>query len=133
MFESLNIVPIILAVVADMVVSTLWYSPFLFGNYWRKETGTTRDDMKGAAKSMSFAVIASFVMAVVLAIVLDKLNVKTVDGAIETAFMLWVGFVLTTNVTRIIYERAKPSVYFLQVSYQLVGLIVMSIILVLWK
>lgn len=133
MFEELNIIPIVLAVAADMLVGTLWYSPFLFGSYWMKETGTTRDDMKGAGKAMGFAVLSSLVMAYVLSIVLEKLNVTTVDGAIETAFLLWVGFIATTNTMRVIYEKAKMSVYFLQVSYHLVAMIVMSIILVLWK
>ncbi len=133
MFEDLNIIPFVLAVAADMLVGTLWYSPFLFGNYWMKEVGMSRDDLKGAGKAMGFAILSSFVMAFVLSIVLEKLNVTTVDGAIETAFMLWIGFVATTNTMRVIYERAKPSVYFLQVSYHLIGMIVMSIILVLWK
>lgn len=132
MFQDISILPIIIAVIADMVVSTIWYSPFLFGNYWMSEIGFKKEDVKGPGKAMGFAVLASLVMATVLSILLDKLNITTVDGAIETAFMVWLGFVATTNSLRVVYEKVKPSVYFLQVTSHLVGLILMAIILVSW-
>jgi hypothetical protein len=133
MFEGLNALPIIAAIIADQAIRALWYSQFLFGNYWMNERGITMVDIKTPGKAMALGVVSSAIMAVVLAIVLLELNVTTVDGAIETAFLLWLGFVATTNFMRVAFEEVKPTVYFLQIAYHLIGMIVMAIILVSWK
>lgn len=131
--EGFNVLPIIAAVIADMAVGMLWYSPFLFGTYWQKETGMKDMDMKQGQKAMAFALLPSLGMALVLNVMLEALKVTTVDGAIETAFVLWLGFIATTNAAKVIYERGKFSIYALQVSYNLVALMLMAIIITLWK
>lgn len=131
MFSDFNIIGIIAAVVADMVIGTLWYSPVLFGPMWMQLTGITKEDlMAGGRKAMGFAVVNSLVMASVLAFFIDALNITSVDRALEFAFMVWLGFVVTTNATKVIYEKQSFHVYALAVSYQLISLLVMSIILV---
>lgn len=125
--------PIIAAIIADQAIGALWYSQFLFGNYWMAERGLKKEEMRPPGKAMALGVVSSVVMAVVLAVLLRMLNVATIDGAIETAFLIWLGFVATTNFLRVVFEGVKPSVYFLQIAYHLIGMIVMGIILVSWK
>ena len=40
--SQISILAIILAVVANMIIGALWYSPVLFANVWMKSLGKTR-------------------------------------------------------------------------------------------
>lgn len=131
MFSDFNIVGIIAAVVADMAIGTLWYSPVLFGPLWMQLTGITKEEMmSGGRKAIAYAVVTSLVMASVLSFFVNALDITGVDKALEFAFMVWLGFVVTTNATKVIYEKQSFHVFVLSVSYQLISLLVMSIILV---
>lgn len=131
MFSDFNIVGIIAAVVADMAIGTLWYSPVLFGPLWMQLTGITKEEMMaGGRKAIAYAVVTSLVMASVLSFFVNALDITGVDKALEFAFMVWLGFVVTTNATKVIYEKQSFHVFVLSVSYQLISLLVMSIILV---
>lgn len=133
MFQNINVLPIILAAVADTVIGGLWYSPVLFGTYWMKEMGYKPNEIKGAGKSMGLAVVLAVVMAFIMSVVIKMLNIATIDGAIELAFLLWIGFVVPVSAKTVLFERTKPTVFAVTASYHLISMIVMAIILVSWK
>ena len=43
--SQISILAIILAVVANMIIGALWYSPLLFANVWMKSLGKTREEL----------------------------------------------------------------------------------------
>ncbi|MCX7997107.1 MAG: DUF1761 domain-containing protein [Patescibacteria group bacterium] len=133
MIGEISLLPVLIAVIADMAIGALWYSPVLFGKYWMSEMGMKEADLKNAGKYMAMGVLNSVIMMTVLAYFLKTLTITTPDAAIETAFLLWLGFVATGTMLSVIYEKRKLSVYGLGVSYQLVALMVGSIIITVWK
>lgn len=133
MFQDINLIAVLVAVIADIAIGSLWYSPILFGKYWMSEMGLKEGGVKNAGKFMVLGVLNSFVMMTVLALFLNQLGVRAPDTAIETAFLVWLGFVATTNMLRVTYERQKFSLYGLGASYQLVALMVGAIIITVWR
>ena len=132
-FIGVSLIPVVIAAVADMAIGALWYSPYLFGPMWMKEAGIKNFDMKAARKSMAFQAASALVMAFILGYLLKTFNVTTTDAGFELTFLLWLGFVVTTSSMRVIFEKAKFSVYAITISYQLISMIVMTIILTSMK
>jgi hypothetical protein len=130
---GLDPIAVILAVVADMAIGMLWYSPFLFGNMWLKEMKMPKFEPKGGRKAMAFAVVSAAVTAIVLGLVLDWLGVTEVDRAIEVAFVLWLGFVATTASMDVIYEGKSLKLFVLMTSYKLLAMMAMAMVLTSWK
>lgn len=129
MFLGISLIPVVLAAIADMVIGACWYSPFLFGPIWMKDAGIKNFDMKAARKSMAYQAASALVMSFILAYLLKQNNITTTDAGIELTFLLWLGFVVTTNAMKVIFEKGKFSVYGITVSYQLISMVVMTIIL----
>lgn len=133
MFLGISLLPVVIAALADMIIGAIWYSPYLFGPIWMKELGIKGFDMKAARKSMAYQASSALVMAFILAYFLKQSNITTTDAGFEFTFLIWLGFVVTTNAVKVIFEKTRFSVYAITISYQLISLIVMTIILTNWK
>jgi len=55
-----------------------------------------------------------------------------VDG-IQTAFWLWLGFIVTTQLATVVFEERNLGLYLLNIGYEFVGCAVAGIILTVWK
>ncbi|MFW5703968.1 MAG: DUF1761 domain-containing protein [Patescibacteria group bacterium] len=130
MFTDINLLSIILASIAYMVIGALWYSPLLFGNLWMQELQIEWKKMEGQNKAMALGVVLGVVLSVGLSIVLSMIDVNSVDRAIETAFLLWIGIMLPVLGTGPIYEKQPVKVFVITAGYHLVALLSMAIIIV---
>lgn len=133
---SVNLMAVIAAAVANMIVGFIWYSMPVFGKPWMKLLGMTKDDLEKAKKSMGpkygVMVIASLVMAYVLAHILAIANVGTdLAMALQGAFWVWLGFVATIGLNGVIFENRPINLYLINVGYYLVSLLVMSAVLIM--
>ncbi|GAB4162937.1 MAG: hypothetical protein Fur003_5770 [Candidatus Dojkabacteria bacterium] len=74
MFQALgvevNILGLLLAIVVNMVVGTLWYGP-VFGNYWLKLVEKKKENMKMQSSDIVYALGVAALMAVGLNSVLQ--------------------------------------------------------------
>jgi len=73
---TVNIIAVIVAAVAAMVIAFIWYSPSAFGNKWMKLSGIDKRKAaamkkKGMGKTMLVGFIAALVMAYVLAVFIE--------------------------------------------------------------
>src|SRR3989344_6289732 len=97
---NINYLAVLVAAIAAIVIGSLWYSPILFGNIWMKLSGITKEKMEkdkkkgGMTKLYVVQIVASLVMACVLANLIALLGLTGVVGGIQIAFLVWVGFVL---------------------------------------
>lgn len=130
MFAVLNVLPIFLATIAYMIVGALWYSPLLFGNLWMQELKIDWKKMEGQNKAMALSVVLGLVLSIGLSIVLSMINIVSIDQAIETAFLLWLGIMLPVLGTGPIYEKQPIKVFVISAGYHLVALLTMAIIIV---
>lgn len=134
----MNYLIIILAGVANMVLGMIWYSQQLFGKQWMHLMGMTREHMmeakkKGMGRLYAVQFIASVVMAYVLAMFINMLGVVDASGAWKLAFWIWLGFLATTMLGSILWERRPIKLYVINTVYYLVSLGIMGTILVWWS
>lgn len=82
---NLDIFAILAATLAGMVLGAVWYSPVAFGNQWMQSIGKTRDQLGSATGPMLGSIVASFLSATGVAIMISLSGIDTPINA------LWLG------------------------------------------
>lgn len=101
MIGELNILGVVLAALAAMMIGAAWYSPKLFGAAWMKEIGVTSPEQLGSpTKAMISAVIMNVVSAFALALVFMWQGAETSTDALMTSLVVGVGLVLSNQLMR---------------------------------
>lgn len=132
-----NYIAIIVASIVSFVIGMLWYSPLLFGNLWMKSAGLSKEKIgkakkKGMGKTILIAFLTTVIMVYVLGYLLNILNYNdAISGAI-IGFLVWLGFLATTGLGRVLWEGKSFSFYLINTLHELVSLVVIGAILGAW-
>lgn len=139
----INIWAVLVAAVASFLVGWLWHSPLLFGKIWGKLMGLDKlskkqqtEMMKKMGSSMLFGFLANVVIAYVLSYMVQAcgafFHTAGVMSGLQTGFWIWLGFMATLSLNSVLWEGRKLQLYFINVGYQLVTILVMGSILAIW-
>ena len=135
-----NYFAVLLSGVASMIVGFVWYGP-LFGKQWGKLVGFTPSKTLAAKKNMTQTNLMMFISSVVTAYVLFHFIWYAAPGsltlfiALKTATWAGLGFIAPVSFSTFIYNPDKKpmSLLLIEVGYQLVSLLVMSVIFFLFR
>lgn len=134
---QINFLVILVAAIVNMVLGFLWYSPILFGKKWLTAIGKTEDQLKSEKKGMGKVYLLSFLGALVMAYVLVHIvsytGAATISGGIQAGFWMWLGFVVTTSLGGLLFEKRPAVLFYINSGYYLVALIIMGAILAVWR
>jgi Protein of unknown function (DUF1761) len=129
---------VLVATLVHYILGGLWYSPLLFGNKFLQYINWTPEQLKQVeseshAKELAIAFVMSLVLVYILAHFVQYTKATNALGGIQTAFWLWLGFVVTTQVPTVIFEGRSFGLFAINVAYQLVGCSLAGIILAVWR
>ncbi len=132
----INYLAVLAAAVVNMVLGYAWYGP-LFGKMWMKLTGRTKESMEKDKKDMPKVMISMFVGALVMAYVLAHFVIigqagDAMSGAM-VGFWAWLGFVATTMLQDVLYEKKNSQLAAINLGYNLVVLVINGAILAVWR
>lgn len=134
---SVNLVAVLVAALAAMVIGSVWYSPLLFVKVWMKELGMTEKDCESGKKDMPKAMagqfIASLVTAYVLAHFVAYTGSTTPSAGAHTGFWIWLGFLATGTASAVFFERKSWTYFAITAGCGLVTLLIMGAILATWR
>src|SRR3989344_4713354 len=104
---QINLMAVVLAAIASMVLGFVWYGP-LFGKQWMKLSGMTQKDMetakkKGMEKMHAIAMMGSLVMAYVMTHFIQYVGAMTAELGAQLGFWLWLGFVATVQMSDVLW------------------------------
>ena len=133
---NINLLAVLVAAIASIVLGFLWYGP-LFGKVWMQLMGMDKKKMgkdmkKQMTKSYIIMVISTLVTSFILAHFVKYLGTSLAE-ALQTTFWIWLGFIATVQLGIVLWEGKPWKLYFINTSYWLVNLSVMSIILAVWS
>jgi len=138
-FAGINPWAVLVAAVATMLVGFLWYSPLLFARPWMLLMGYDPDDKaklaemrKGAGKLYGLSFVASIVAAVVLSKIIDITSINTVLYGMKVGFAVWLGFVVTVQLTGALFGKQPIKLFLINTGFQLVCYLAMGGILAKW-
>ena len=135
MFDvNVNYWVVLLAGVVSMALGALWYSPVLFGKEWMKHSKISKKDIekakkKGMGKAYFVNLLSVLVMVYVLAHVVSYVGATSVLGGAVVGAWMWLGFVATVGLNVVLWEGKSLNLYFLNMGYQLVSLIIAGALL----
>jgi len=131
---EINLVAVFAAALSGFALGALWYGP-LFGKRWMAASGVTEADIKHTNFPRIYAVtfLMGLVSAYVLAHIVVKFDATTVAGGAEAGFWLWLGFIVTVQVTDALFNRGRMRLVVLDSGYRLVWAVLMGVILAVWR
>src|SRR6185503_4295472 len=104
------------ATLAGLAAGFIWFLPPVFGNRWRelvKEyTGQTDDDLKPEPfKQLIIWFFVTLINAIILYLLIDRLDIQSRLSALKLALGIWAGFGLTFSSWPVIFARQRQSLW----------------------
>ncbi|HYH86512.1 MAG TPA: DUF1761 domain-containing protein [Pyrinomonadaceae bacterium] len=135
---KINYPAVVVSAIAYWILGALWYSPLLFSRTFISLKGWTPEDVAaiqaaGAGREIAIAFASSLLLAYVLAHFIKFTGAETLRAGLATGFWLWLGFVITTNLETVIFEKRPLGLYLINNGYHLVGMLGMGALLAVWR
>jgi hypothetical protein len=136
---SVNLWAVLGAAAATMVIGFLWYSPFLFAKPWMLAMGYDPEDkariaqmQKTAGPKYGISFLASVLSAFVLGKIIFHLAISSALYGMKVGFAVWLGFVMTVQLTDKLFDDRPLNLFLINTGYQLVCYRAMGAILGEW-
>lgn len=124
---DVNWLAVVGAALAKFVIGGAWYAPFAFGPRWGAIVGVSPEAFKARmGRAMATDLIASLVLAWVLANVLKFTGAVGLVPGVRVSFFLWLGFVATPLLSTTMYEGRPLMLFGINGAYWLVAMLVMG-------
>lgn len=120
---------VLAAAIAYMIIGGVWYSPFVFGRAWLRESKATKEDLAGQGRTLVGSFIAAMVMAYILGYFVAATHSTTIYYGIQTGFFCWLGFVAPTQVLGVFYSGHSWKLFAIESGYLLVACLAMGAIM----
>ena len=128
---GINLVGVLLGTVAGFAFGAIYYT--LLGKHWLDAIGKSEEDVKGrSAGPFITSFVSLLVMGTVLAWHFDQQGSEGMSslGAIRSAVILWLGFIVTSMATNNAFQGAKAKLTVLDSVHWLGVLVVQALIVV---
>lgn len=135
MIFSVNILPLIIGGLFNMVLGALWYSKVLFAKPWMEESGVTDEQMSdttGMGQVYGLTLLMAVVTSYVIGFIVTNLGLVNFGQSILLAMVLWIGTDLPMIIKNWGFESRSLKLGFINHSYQLVVYIVVGILFILF-
>ncbi len=126
-----NFLAIGIAIVADMMLGALWYSPLLFGKVWMKAVGIEKPEDLGDTAKPAYAAsgVCAVAMALFLSWLLGRLNIQTIGEALPVVLVLWLGVIAPVVAVPYFWEDRPKVPFGIYSGYKLVAICITAVIL----
>ncbi len=121
---QVDLLTVFIAAVLNMIIGFFWYSKWLFGPVWM-QLGKIKPE-KFSKAGLLYGFFVSFVIAYFLAFFEAYLGVTTVTDGMFVGFCFWLGFVFTTQISAVIWEKSPFQLFLLHTGCKLLSFLAMS-------
>lgn len=123
-------IAILAAIIANIVIGMLWYSPLLFGKIWARSYNFNIKEMRPTPMHYLGAILVSAVMVIVLAVIFQMFNIADLHTALKFGFLAWLALLVTSHFSGVIWCRKPIAAFFVDISHLLVCVLVIAAILI---
>ena len=122
-YARVDLLAVFLAAVVNLIIGSCWYSRWLFGELWMQLSDSSLEKRSMAVFS---SCITAFISSYSLALLLSLLGVTTVLDGMFVGFLIWVGFVATTQFSRVVWGNVSFKLFLLETGCRLFTLVAMG-------
>jgi Protein of unknown function (DUF1761) len=130
-FGDLNWFAVIVAALAYFVLGYLWYADFAFGKQYRAAIGQA-DVAAPEPVPIVVNALAWLLAAIALGLIAKAIGADSWSDGLVLGLVVGVGFVLTGQISDILYTKRPTSLLWLNGAYAVIGFAVMGVILGSW-
>jgi hypothetical protein len=129
----INWLAVLAAAVAAFMLGGLWFSPVMFAKQWVAALGKKPEEMGMPGPSMALSFVMTLIMSTALALVIGKMPEMTTAGSIRFGLAVGAGIVATGMASDYAFTNWPRKLYFIQASYHVVMVVLISVILSAWR
>ena len=131
---DVNWFAVLAATVAHQALGALWYG-VLFRGTWLRTMGKTAEEIQteGAGGEMAYGVVASFLSALALAVILTFVDDPSAADGVAAGAIAGIGFVAASTFMNGVYEQKPAVLSALFGGYYTLGLIAAGAIVGAWQ
>jgi Protein of unknown function (DUF1761) len=136
---DINWLALVVAVIINTVVGSLWYSPNLFGKEWSKLVGRKLSDMtKNASSGYALTTVGAFVQAYILAHFVSFAayfypTYSNFSVGVLTGLWAWIAFVAIPQGANTIFAGTRKKLWAINTGYVLIVLVINGVLLASWR
>ena len=130
-FAGVNYLAVVIATLAGFGLGAVWY--MILSRPWLHAVGKTEAELKkeGPAQALPFviALVALFVMALMLAGIMGHVGDISIRGGAISGFFVWLGFVITTMGVNHAFSGAPTKLTLIDGGYWLAVLLIQGAVI----
>lgn len=136
--NSINFLPIVVSSLVGFGLSSLWYSPILFGKEWMESQKFSLDKLDAMNKSnVVQSYILQFVFTLitftVLAFVISMADVRSSTDGAFLGLLAWLGFIVPTSLSNLLWKKETFTLVLIDSINYLLILTIGGAIIGAWK
>jgi hypothetical protein len=136
--NSINFLPIVVSSLVGFGLSSLWYSPILFGKEWTESQKFSLDKLDAMNKSnVVQSYILQFVFTLitftVLAFIISMADVRSSTDGAFLGLLAWLGFIVPTSLSSLLWKKETFTLVLIDSINYLLILTIGGAIIGAWK
>ncbi|MBN9223715.1 MAG: hypothetical protein ABS63_02320 [Microbacterium sp. SCN 70-27] len=137
MIPEINYWAVLLATVAAIVIGSIWYTPKVLGDRWKrlaevKPPATSVQAWLPIVVSIVLSFLLAWVLAGSVAIAWHFYGGSFLVSSLVTALTLWAGFTAGRIITHDVFSQQPVQLIVINVLYELLLVVVMALIIGVW-
>ena len=137
MIPEINYWAVLLATVAAIVIGSIWYTPKVLGDRWKrlaevKPPATSVQAWLPIVVSIVLSFLLAWVLAGSVAIAWHFYGGSFLVSSLVTALTLWAGFTAGRIITHDVFSQQPVQLIVINVLYELLLVVVMALIIGAW-
>lgn len=130
--SGLNWLAVIVATAVGFIIGGIWYGP-LFGDAWMSAIGKTADQIQPSPAPFVISFFTALITAIVLAMLINALDISTLGGGVVIGLLVGVGFIATAMASDAAFGDTGLKLWLIQSGYRVLYSVVMGAILAVWR
>jgi hypothetical protein len=128
-FLDVNLLAILAATVANIILGIIWYSPALFGKSWMDLIGKRNSELHRSTIEYAGSFLAALAAAYVLALLVEATQSNSIEAGALLGLIIGLGFIATSTAVNYMFEKRPMRLYLITVGYHVLSLVFMGAIL----
>ena len=125
----MNWLAIVIAVIANMVLGTLWYGNWAFGKSWIKLSGHTMGEGMQVGPLYGLTALAALVQAITMSWFIGQTGAHSGSAGGIVGLYVGLGFIATAMFAEVLFAGRHPRLFAITAGYSVVAAIIQGAII----